>query len=241
MTNSAKSTACFAGLGLAAVGVITYFLWHRYAANVRTQHEETHAIPAPFSEHTAHHLERQYSHEGVGPYFYRSYSATIKNAQQSPAALMEHIKNNLNDYAPSELAVFEKIGGSKDFNTGDLYDIHIAGPWNGPVLVLENGATEFVLATRKGHLEAGEIRFSLATVPAMDPTPERLCFKIESWSRSKDSAVDLAYDKLKVAQIAQTSMWIVFCRNVVQYSGGELIEEINVHTQKTTENASPYL
>ena len=57
------------------------------------------------------------------------------------------------------MATFDKVTGAEDrMAVDDEYFIHISGPWNGPVRVVDIDETSFTLATRDGHLEAGFYR-----------------------------------------------------------------------------------
>ena len=135
-----------------------------------------------------------------------------------------------NGHADDGHAEENSDNASPQMHVGDAYYIHIAGPWDGPVRVIEMTPTSFSFMTLEGHLEAGEIQFSVVDHPRK---PGALRFEIVSWSRSRDEMVDLSYDKLKVAKTAQTQMWVYFCNQVVEASGGKLMDEIQVSTQKT--------
>jgi hypothetical protein len=137
---------------------------------------------------------------------------------------------NPGGFSPVLLAQFEKTKGEAGrMEVGDEYFIHITGPWNGPVRVIGVSPTSFCFATLEGHLEAGEIIFEAMPHP---DRPDALRFQIQSWARSKDAVVDLAYDKVGVAKAAQESMWIHFCERAVEVTEGELIGEIDVWTEK---------
>lgn len=168
--------------------------------------------------------------EGTGAIFHRTYTAQIVGPQLDAHTLMARVQADLNTFAPHEIAVFEKkVGDPMRLAVGDEYNIRISGPWNGPVRVLEVMAESFTFGTLEGHLEAGEIMFCTRH---RDTAPDVLYFTIESWSRSQDMLVDLVYDKMKLAQKAQTAMWSYFLKRVVEESGGELASDLHVHTEK---------
>jgi hypothetical protein len=148
----------------------------------------------------------------------------------SAEELMATMQADPNRFSPQLLARFEKTKGEEgQMALGDEYFIHITGPWNGPVRVTEVTPTSFAFVTLEGHLEAGEIHFEAA------PHPERanaLHFEIYSWARSRDQAVRFAYEVAGIAKSAQTSMWANWCRCVVEESGGELVGEIEIVTEK---------
>lgn len=211
-------------------------LWKRYFAH--RQHHSTHRWPlAPQQLSPApppsNHPDVQPLNTGHGPLFHRRYWVKVKAAKKAlrytPEALIRYIQDHLNTFSPPELAVFEKTHGhTEHFCAGDTFHIHISGPWDGPVVVGSVTPTAFSFVTLKKHLEAGYIYFSAHTP---EESPEILHFQIESWSRSKDAAVDLVYDQLKIAQIAQSSMWTLFCQKVVEVLDGERVGEIEVFTE----------
>ncbi|WP_189644953.1 DUF1990 family protein, partial [Enterococcus faecium] len=120
---------------------------------------------------------------------------------------MALLQANINEFSPQLLARFEKRGGPDGkMEPGDCYQIFISGPWNGPVRVGEVKEDSFVLHTLEGHMEAGAINFRI------EEDAGQYFFTIESVARSKDQLVDLLYDKIPVARLAQTTMWISVCK-----------------------------
>jgi hypothetical protein len=118
--------------------------------------------------------------EGVGPEFYRRYSARICRPQISPEQLIDVLSADPNVAAPVELARFVKLNGdTAEMSVGDEYVVRMPGPWNGPVRVTARTHRSFRLVTLKGHMEAGEIEF--AARPRSDGAID---FRIESWARS---------------------------------------------------------
>ena len=49
-----------------------------------------------------------------------------------------------------------------DRGLGAEFLVHMPGPWDAPVRVVERTATSFRFATLRGHIEAGEIEFRAA-------------------------------------------------------------------------------
>ena len=224
------------GLGAALVLVLIgrWLLWPRWKLPVReitTDHpiDTEQPEPVPVAAQGGD-LPLQLTHDGAGPLFHRRYRVDIAHPQQSIEALMQRIRADLNLCSPTYLARFEKVKGDPaDMVVGDDYFIHIPGPWNGPVRVIDVTPTSFSLLTLEGHLEAGEIRLRFVPHPEID---DAIRFEILSWARSRNLLVDLAYDKLHLAQMAQTNMWVHFCQRVVEESGGERIGEIDVITER---------
>ncbi len=196
-----------------------------------TQHPIDNERPTPIPEEATHgESPIQLTHDGTGKLFHRRYRADIVAPQRGPEAVMAMMQADPNDFSPKLLAQWEKTRGAPgQMRVQDEYFIHITGPWDGPVRVIGVEPTTFCLVTLEGHLEAGEIRFRFAQHPHRADAAR---FEILSWARSRDSLVDLAYDKLGVAKEAQTNMWIHFCKRAVEESGGTLLGEIDVVTEE---------
>lgn len=153
--------------------------------------------------------EIQKAKDGKGPLYHRIYSIVIPVPFSVALDTMARFQTNTNDFSPQTMARFEKIkGGDHLLQAGDCFQIHITGPWNGPVTVCEAAQDRFRFKTLEGHLEAGEIRFR---VQELDPLNS--LFEIESMARSKDAIIDFIYDKIPLIQFAQANMWEAVCKN----------------------------
>lgn len=179
----------------------------------------------------------QLASEGDGPLFHRRYRAPIANPTLSAEGIMRVIQRNINSFVPQELARFKKtLGRDDELHEDDEFQIYITGPWNGPVHTIDVTPTSFAFATLEGHMEAGEIHFRIVPLPPEERAQidgDGYLFEIASWARSRDLIVDATYDKLGMAKKAQQSMWTFFCQRVVEESGGELVGEIDVITERT--------
>ena len=165
---------------------------------------------------------------GVGPAFQRRYAVRISDSAVTAAQLINSLCDDPNVASPVEFAVFDKTSGaSGDLKVGDEYNIHMPGPWNFPVRVVEREPLSFRFATLEGHLEAGEIEFRAA-----DSGDGGLVFTIESWTRSGDRLADVLYDRLHVAKEMQLHMWAHFCTRVADLSGGRMVGGVEVHTER---------
>ncbi|HEX6471314.1 MAG TPA: DUF1990 family protein [Streptosporangiaceae bacterium] len=170
----------------------------------------------------------QQARHGVGPAFQRRYSVRISGSAMSATELISRVCDDINVASPVEFAVFDKTSSaSRRLDVGDEYDVHMPGPWNFPVRVVERRPTSFRLATLRGHGEAGEIEFRAADTPEGD-----LVFTIESWTRSGDRLADVLYDRLRIAKEMQLHMWAHFCSRVTDLSGGRMVGEVEVHTDR---------
>ena len=221
--------------GGAALGAA---LWRRWGIPVREESRDVAHAPAP----PAPDVERpggrpiQHEAEGAGPRFHRRYEVDVEAATKTPAEVVAAIGADVQAFVPDEIAVFRKTAGAPGrLAVGDEFDIDIRSPWDGPVRVVEAEPTRFTLATLDGHMEAGQIRFAASDGGG----PGALRFSIESWARSRDAVVDLAYDGLGLAKAGQTAMWAFFCERVAEASGGRRRGEVRVLTEREAEPDGP--
>lgn len=169
---------------------------------------------------------------GYGPLFHRRYVARVRDPALDADELMALIKANPDDAAPSGLARFAKTkGAAGTMAIGDEFRVRMAGPWDGPVRVVELSATSFRFATLRGHLEAGQIEFEGAEVDGC------LELRIESWARSGDRVAKLLYADLRMAKEIQLHMWTSFLERATKLSGGRLAAGIEIET-RTVEAAA---
>jgi hypothetical protein len=169
----------------------------------------------------------QDARHGVGPAYQRRYAARICDTSLNAEQLIERLCADINAASPAEVAVFDKTsGGSRRMDPGDEYLIHMPGPWNCPVRVVERTPWSFRFATLRGHLEAGEIEFR-----ATDDQ-NTIMFTIESWTRSGDRLADVLYDRLRLAKEMQLHMWTHFCERVVRLARGRMPDGIHVTTRR---------
>ena len=171
--------------------------------------------------------------DGAGPRYHRVYGIDLPVPFGSAVETMHKVMLDPNAFSPKLIATFEKtLGDPARLKVGDEFMVHISGPWNGPVRVSEVGECTFSLLTLNGHIEAGQIQFRLVK---KDDGSSR--FEIESVTRSKDQLVNFVFDKLRVAQFAQTEMWELFCKSVAEDAVGEKAEELKVEVR--TERQDP--
>jgi Domain of unknown function (DUF1990) len=171
--------------------------------------------------------EVQRPEEGAGPLFHRSYRTRIRDSALTAEQLLGRVAEDPDCAAPTEFASFIKLHGeSGEMRVGDEYRVRMAGPWDGPVRVIERTPTSFRLATLKGHLEAGQIKFSARSQDDM------LVFEIESWSRSAGRMVHIMYDRLRVAKEVQLHMWTSMLQRIAEVADGRLTGGIDIHTRR---------
>ena len=167
--------------------------------------------------------------EGVGPLYQRRYTVRIAGSPLTAAQLVDRVGGDLNAASPVEVAVFDKTAGaSPPLDLGDEYVVHMPGPWNCPVRVVERTPVSFRFVTLDGHLEAGEIEFRAREAGNGD-----LVFTIESWARSGDRLAEVLYAGVGIAKEMQLHMWAHFCTRVAELSGGRTVGDVEVRTGRT--------
>ena len=141
---------------------------------------------------------------------------------------MKRLQGDPDIASPREFATFVKtLGAEGTMRVGDEFLVRMAGPWDGPVRVVEVDESSFRLVTLEGHLEAGQVRFT-----ARDLDDEALEFRIESWARSGDRVANVLYHHLRMAKEVQFHMWTSYLERVVKRSGGRLTGGIDVETHR---------
>lgn len=165
--------------------------------------------------------------QGVGPMIQRRYTVRVLHSALTAAQLIDRLCGDLNAASPTEFAVFDKTSGSQCMAEGDEYVVHLPGPWNGPIRVVERHPLSFRFATMRGHIEAGEIEFR-----ALDTPEHGLVFVIQSWSRSSGRLADVLYDRLRIAKEMQLHMWVHFCTRIVDICGGQMTGKVEVCTER---------
>ena len=169
--------------------------------------------------------------DGHGPVYRRSYRVAFR-CETSPQHLIRDIKFYPDRFCDPRLAEFIKTRGTPgQMEIGDRFHIHISGPWDGPVEVIETTNTSFTFVTLADHLEAGFIRFSVQSV---DDITE---FHIDSWASSAGPLVWLSYTGLGIAKKMQTKMWRHYCLKVVEVVSGEVIGPLRISTVCLTEES----
>jgi hypothetical protein len=169
---------------------------------------------------------------GTGAWFHRRYFVRVEHPTMDAATAMTEVKSDLNVLVDEEMAPFTKsLGVHGRLEVGDRYIVETAGPWNGPVEVIEATDRSFRLATLDGHMEAGLIEFAVAG------GDEELQFTIESWNRSAGRTMDALYDHLPVAKDLQSEMWVGACERFAAMVGGTRSGPVEVETERASRGA----
>jgi len=172
--------------------------------------------------------------DGVGSSYRRRYHLRLRGSRLGARELVDMVAGDPNLVCPTEVANFERNQESLEqadgLQEGEELLVRVAGPWNGPVRVVERTPTSFRLQTLKGHMEAGQIEFR-----ARDGEEDGcLVFEIESHARSGTKLFGALYDR-GIGRRAQEHMWISFLDQVARQAGAEVVGGIHVETERSFE------
>ena len=187
-------------------------------------------LPPPLPGGVAHE-EIQQPPQGAGPLFHRIYSCRVADSKMSAEELMARLSSDPNQVSPWQLARFRKTRGDEgEMSIGDEFLVHMPGPWDGPVRVIDKRPDRFRFATLAGHLEAGQIEWR-----AWDDA--HVGFAIESWARAGDRLSSLMHDRLRMAKEVQLYMWTSVLERVPRLAGGRLLDGVHVLTRRVPPDA----
>ena len=165
--------------------------------------------------------------DGVGARFHRRYRLVV-NTSMSATDAMAALQADPNLMTNEDFAPLERVSGvAGEMRVGDRHVVKLAGPWNGPVEVVDVTPTSFRLATLTGNMEAGFIDFSIVSIG--EGTLE---LTIESWARSGDAPMDVLYDRIGIAKHLQTEMWVEACEAFATAVGGSAAGPVEVITER---------
>ena len=188
-------------------------------------------LPPPLPDDVDHAEIRQPA-QGVGPLLHRRYWTRVSGAQRTPEQLIAQLAADPNHIAPRQIARFTKAAGQPGrLAPGDEFLVHMPGPWNGPVRVVEVRPDGFRFATLAGHLEAGQIEWRAW---ARDGD---LFMGVESWARGGDRLSGIMHDRLRMAKEVQLYMWTTVLERTPRLVGGRLVDGVHVHTRRVPPEA----
>jgi hypothetical protein len=210
--------------------------WH-YMWRILPVHrqEEEGTIPQdlpPALPDSVDRAEIQEPADGVGPLLHRTYEARITGAGKRPEELIAELAADPNRIAPRQIARFTKAEGEEGrMQPGDEFLVHMPGPWNGPVRVVEVRPDRFRFVTLAGHLEAGQIEWR-----AWEEDDD-LVMAIESWARGGDRLSAILHDRLRMAKEVQLYMWTTVLQRASGLAEGRLRNGVRVHTRRVPPEA----
>jgi hypothetical protein len=182
-------------------------------------------LPPPLPAGVSHADVKQ-PDAGWGALYHRVYSCAIAGSGMEAHELIEHLSADPNRAAPWQLARFRKtLGEPGRIAVGDEFLVHMPGPWDGPVRVVDVRPDAFRLATLTGHLEAGQIEWRAWR-------DSNLRFAVEAWARGSDRLSALMHDRLRMAKEVQLYMWTSVVERVPRLAGGRLLDGVHVDTRR---------
>ncbi|MGI9052073.1 MAG: hypothetical protein ACR2HQ_05400 [Ilumatobacteraceae bacterium] len=165
--------------------------------------------------------------DGVGPAFHRTYRIVAEGSTLSAAEAMTRMQTDLQWMGDDTVAPFNRVAGRTGrMRVGDRYVVALAGPWSGPVVVVEVTEAHFRLMTLEGHPEAGVIDMVAADVDGGAQ------LTIESWARSGDHVLRVLYDNVRLAEQLQSVVWVEMCDEFVRLAGGRPQAPVEVITER---------
>lgn len=170
---------------------------------------------------------------GVGPAYARTYRVEFHTADVDPERLLDLLIGDLNAASPTEVAEFvSRTSEVAEGEPGQEFVVRMPGPWAATVRLVDRTPTSFRLATLPGHMEAGQIEFSIGHVQSDGSTSEEgpMFFEIRSVARSADRPFGLLYEQLWFASEMQLHMWVHLCLRVVELAGGTQIGKVQAQT-----------
>ncbi len=222
------ATAIVVGAAAAAAALVLRLIRMRTAPRDEQATTAQGNATAPPPENSASDVQE--AADGVGPLRHRHYEVRVVGSTYSATSLLHAIERHLSELSPSSLAEFAKsVGDNNRMQVDDEYTITMLGPWNGRVRVSEVTSNTFTLVTCEGHPEAGHIVFRV-TEDVRDA--HALQIEIDSYARSRDATVELAYGTLKVGQQVQTEVWVTFLQRVAELAGMTTVPEVQVTTEE---------
>jgi Domain of unknown function (DUF1990) len=169
----------------------------------------------------------QHVGEGEGPLLHRRYRARIRDGELDAAGLIARLAADPNRVTPGTMSHFEQRSGAPSgMAPGDEWLVHMPGPWDGPVRVVEVTPTSFRFATLRGHLEAGQIEWRA------EDDGDDVVFGVESWARTGDRLSDLMHNRLRMAKEVQLHMWTSVIEQAAELAGGRLARGIDIDTRR---------
>lgn len=164
--------------------------------------------------------------DGYGPLYHRRFTVRVAAPRRHAADVLGRVQRDFKKFVPSEVVdVHTRPLGPRGLEVGDELLVEMPGPWNGPVRVVRRTPTSLRLATLQDHLEAGQVEFR-----ARDDA-DGLAFDIELWARSSTRLTHVLYSRLRLSKEVQLNMWVRYCLAVAAFSGGRLVDGVQISTR----------
>jgi nucleoside-diphosphate-sugar epimerase len=164
--------------------------------------------------------------EGVGPLERHAFHADIAGSAKTPEEMIEDFRVHYREILPIDFAVENEPGPGLEEGATVTADIPLRGRIQ--IRVEELSARRITFATVAGHPLAGVVRFSSR------PIAERIRFEIETLTRA-GNWIDFLGMKLG-GEVAQEMNWSETVRRMVDRSGGEAADGVEVEREVLRED-----
>ena len=165
--------------------------------------------------------------DGVGDLHVRRYRLVVAT-DRTVADAVELLRDDLDSLVPERFVWFRDAEGRPvgSIEVGDEFVARLAGPRDGPVRTVEVTEDGYRLATLRGHVEAGEIRFRVERLG-----PQRLGVEIRSWARSGSEDVRLLYERGGGQQV-QAHVWTSLCLALADRLDGRAVGRVEIASRR---------
>lgn len=156
----------------------------------------------------------QHVGDGVGPLHRRRYEVRVAT-DATPQEVLATLPTDLDVGTPDLFVRFLDVDrrAPTHLDVGDEFMARLTGPVDGPVRVVVAEPTRVVLATLRGHAEAGRIRFT-----AEQDGPGHVLVVVSSWARSSRPLVRWLYERGGGRDV-QAHVWTHLCLALARRHG----------------------
>lgn len=167
--------------------------------------------------------------QGHGALVRRRFSMRIVEPAISAEQLATIISSDPNLASPWEVLRWELPSGEpRRLRPGDEVLIRMAGPWNGPLRVVERESHRLRLRTLPGHALVGELELRVTE-------DERgMLAEIELWERPGSRVLAVLRDRIGVTTRMQTHTWTEFLQRTRAISGGRSEGSVRIRTERVS-------
>ena len=162
---------------------------------------------------------------GEPPTVRRRYRVRVERPRLPAATVAAIVVADPNVVLPVEVIRFEPGGAEAGpLRAGQDRLIRMAGPWNGPVRIVETGEEGFRFAGLRGGAQRGEVAYRLRD------DDEAIEAEVAITQRSASRLYDLVYHRLGIARRIERHTWSHVLERTAQLAGGRPPARVVVET-----------
>ncbi len=155
----------------------------------------------------------------------RRYRVRVEHPRLSAATVAAIVVADPNVVLPVEVMRFSPGGAeARPLRAGEERLIRMAGPWNGPVRIVEAGQEGFRFTALRGGAQRGEVAYRLRG------DGEAIDAEVAITQRSASRLYDLAYHRLGIARRIERHTWSYVLERTAQLAGGRPPGRVLVET-----------